>query len=150
MIGAPLMMIGYIMFLATNEHQGHVRYGATFLITSGAFAFGALCNAQVSANVVSDTARAAAIGTDVMMGNIGGLVSTWSFLSFDAPNYHIGNGLNLAASSTSLITAIVLTFWMKWDNKKRDKIDVDAALAGLSEKQVEDLDWKHPGHRWRP
>lgn len=61
------------MFLATDENSPHVRYGATFLIASGAFAYGALCNAQVSANVVSDTARAAAIGTNVMMGNIGGV-----------------------------------------------------------------------------
>jgi hypothetical protein len=54
------MMIGYIMFLASTNPQ--VRYGATFLIASGAFAFGALCNANSSANVVSDTARASAIG----------------------------------------------------------------------------------------
>lgn len=58
---APLMMIGYIMFLASTNPS--VRYGATFIIASGAFAFGALCNAQVSANVVSDTARSSAIGT---------------------------------------------------------------------------------------
>jgi Na+/melibiose symporter-like transporter len=59
-LGAPLMMIGYIMFLASTD--GQTRYGATFLIASGAFSFGALCNAQGSANVVSDTARASAIG----------------------------------------------------------------------------------------
>lgn len=67
---APLIMVGYIMFLASTNSQ--VRYGATFLITSGAFSFGALCNAQVSANVVSDTSRSAAIGMNVMFGNIGG------------------------------------------------------------------------------
>lgn len=65
-ISAPLIMVGYIMFLASTE--GQVRYGATFLITAGAFSFGALCNAQVSANVLSDTARASAIGTNVMFG----------------------------------------------------------------------------------
>jgi len=54
------------MFLASTD--GQVRYGATFLITAGAFSFGALCNAQVSANVLSDTARASAIGTNVMFG----------------------------------------------------------------------------------
>ena len=149
-IGAPLIMIGYIMFLATTQNDPMVRYGATFIITSGAFAFGALCNAQTSANLVSDTARAAGIGTTVMLGNIGGLVSTWSFVPTDAPNYPIGNGLNLGTSTTILITAILLTFYMKWDNKKRDKIDVDTRLAGLSQKQVEDLDWKHPGFRWKP
>src|SRR6202042_3327313 len=80
-ISAPLMMRGYIMFLASKEP--HVRYGATLPIAGGAFSFGALCNAQVAANVVSDTARSSAIGTNVMLGNVGGLISTWSFLPFD-------------------------------------------------------------------
>ncbi|KAL6708111.1 hypothetical protein ACN47E_003545 [Coniothyrium glycines] len=145
---APLMMIGYIMFLASTESQ--VRYGATFIIASGAFAFGALCNAQVSANVVSDTARASAIGTNVMFGNIGGLISTWSFLPSDAPNYHIGNGLNLATSSCILICSVGLLFWMKWSNKKRESIDVDQELAGKSAGEIEELDWRHPSFRWRP
>ncbi|KIW12579.1 hypothetical protein PV08_09857 [Exophiala spinifera] len=147
-ISAPLMMGGYIMFLASEA--AHVRYGATFLITTGAFSFGALCNAQSSANVVSDTARSAAIGTTVMFGNIGGLISTWSFLPFDAPNYHIGNGLNLGTSSTILISSILLLFWMKADNKRRESKDVDSELDGLSTKQVQDLDWRHPAFRWRP
>lgn len=38
-------------------------------------------------NVASDTARAAALGYVVMLGNCGGLISTWSFLPSDAPNY---------------------------------------------------------------
>ena len=58
----PLVMIGYIMFLATNVAR--VRYGATFLIASSAFAVGSISNAQVSANVLSDTARSSAIGTN--------------------------------------------------------------------------------------
>lgn len=147
-ISAPLMMIGYIMFLASNDLQ--VRYGATFFITAGAFSFGALTNAQVSANVVSDTARSSAIGFNVMFGNIGGLISTWAFLSFDAPNYPIGNGLNLATSSTILLLSIVLLWYMKRDNRRRDARDVDAELAGLTEKEVGDLDWKHPSFRWSP
>ncbi|OJJ55511.1 hypothetical protein ASPSYDRAFT_157737 [Aspergillus sydowii CBS 593.65] len=146
--GPPLMMTGYIMFLASTDPQ--VRYGATFLIASGAFAFGALTNAHVSNNVVSDTARSAAIGTNVMMGNVGGLVSTWSFLDFDKPDYHIGNGLNLATSSMCLILSAALWAWMKWDNRRRAHTDVDQALSGLSQKQVQDLDWRNPAFKWRP
>ncbi|KAK9899769.1 MFS general substrate transporter [Cystobasidium minutum MCA 4210] len=146
-LSAPLMMAGYVMFLATTN--GHVRYGATFLITSGAFSFGALTNAQVSANLLSDTSRSAGIGANVMMGNIGGLISTWAFLPFDGPNYPIGNGLNLATSTTILILCFALYFWQIYDNKRRDKRDINAELAGLTEKQIEDLDWKHPAHRWR-
>ncbi|KAK4579871.1 hypothetical protein LTR86_000072 [Recurvomyces mirabilis] len=145
---APLVMIGYIMFLASKEAL--TRYGATFLITAGAFSYGALCNAQVSANVVTDTARASAIGTNVMFGNIGGLISTWAFLPFDAPNYHIGNGLNLATSSAMFLVSILVLFWMKWNNKVRESKDVDAELAKVETRTMQDLDWKHPSFRWRP
>jgi len=59
-LSAPLVMIGYAMFLG-SENQ-HVRYGATFLVASSTFVLGPLTNAQVAANVVSDTARSSAIG----------------------------------------------------------------------------------------
>ncbi|KAE8378270.1 major facilitator superfamily domain-containing protein [Aspergillus bertholletiae] len=148
-VTAPFLMItGYAMFLGSTDAQ--VRYGATFLIASGAFVFGALCNANVSNNVVSDTARSAAIGMNVMMGNIGGLISTWSYLQFDAPNYHIGNGLNLATASVILISSALLWVWMDWDNKKREKVDINQALAGMSQKQIQDLDWRNPAFKWRP
>ncbi|KAK0113445.1 hypothetical protein ONS95_013703 [Cadophora gregata] len=145
---AALMMIGYIIFLATTASR--VRYGATFIIAAGAFPFGALCNAQVSANVASDTARASAIATNVMLGNVGGLVSTWGFLPFDAPNYKIGNGLNLATSATIIIISIGLLVWMKVDNSRRSKLSVSSELEGLTQKQVEDLDWRHPAFKWKP
>jgi hypothetical protein len=137
-----------LQFLASHNPQ--VRYGATFIIASGAFSFGALCNAHASANVVSDTARASAIGTVVMFGNVGGLISTWSFLPFDGPNYKIGNSLNLATSSCVLISSIFLLLWMNRNNKKRESVDVDQELAGKSTGEIEDLDWRHPSFRWRP
>ncbi|EED14792.1 MFS transporter, putative [Talaromyces stipitatus ATCC 10500] len=144
---APLMIVGYAMFL--RSENAHVRYGASFLVASGSFAFGALCNANASANVISDTARSGAIGTVVMMGNIGGLISTWSYLSFDAPNYHIGNGLNLACASVTFLLSIGLLVWMKWNNAKRERVDVDSALEGKSIKEVQVMDWKNPAWRWR-
>jgi hypothetical protein len=84
-----------------------------------------------------------------MCGNIGGLVSTWSYLVRDAPDFRIGNGLNLGAASMILIIATSAWFWLKWDNKRRDGRSVEEELAGLSPKEVSNLDWKHPGFRWR-
>ncbi|KAJ5452562.1 hypothetical protein N7445_000745 [Penicillium cf. griseofulvum] len=147
-ISPPLVMIGYIMFLASKESM--VRYGATFIIACGAFPLGALCAAHVSANVISDTAKSSAIGTTIMFGNIGGLISTWSFLPFDGPNYPIGNGLNLATSTTSLILGASLWVYVIWDNRRRARVDVHSALAGLSQKQIQDLDWRNPAFRWEP
>ncbi|KAJ6781399.1 hypothetical protein PWT90_02236 [Aphanocladium album] len=145
-LSAPLVMVGYSMFL--GSHDASVRYGATFLIASSAFCLGALTNAQVSANVVGDTARSAAIGTNVMLGNIGGLISAWSYLPFDAPNYHIGNGLNLAAAATVLVLSTVTLLWMKADNKRRLAVDVEEKLRDKTPQEIEDMDWTHPGFLW--
>jgi hypothetical protein len=62
------ILTGYAMFLGTDTTQPMVRYAATFLIAIGAFQFGALSNAQISANVLSDTSRSSAIGLNVMAG----------------------------------------------------------------------------------
>ncbi|KAK5995350.1 putative transporter [Cladobotryum mycophilum] len=127
-LSTPLVMTGFAMFLGSTNL--HVRYAATFLILSSASALGALTTAHVSANVVSDTARSAAIPTNIMVGSIGGLASSWAFLPFDAPNYHIGNGLNLAAAATTLIVAVLMLLWLKHDNKKRAARDSDEVLRG--------------------
>ncbi|KAK3303198.1 major facilitator superfamily domain-containing protein [Chaetomium strumarium] len=144
----PLVIVGYSMFLGTEN--SNARYAATFLLSSSLFAIGPLSNAQVSANVVSDTARSSSIGLNVMMGNVGGLISTWSYLPWDGPNYHIGNGLNLAACCTVLIVSTLTLFWMKWDNKRRDGRSVEEELAGMSQQEIQDLDWRHPAFRWKP
>ncbi|KAI0394933.1 MFS general substrate transporter [Xylariaceae sp. FL0594] len=145
---APLTMLGYILFLASGEAR--VRYAATFLSAISCFALGPLANAQASALVVSDSSRSIAIGTNVMYGNVGGLVATWSYLPFDRPDFRIGNGLNLAAASVILVLAAAQLLWMRWDNRRRASRDVDAELSGLSQAEIESLEWKHPGWRWRP
>ncbi|KAJ5945443.1 MFS general substrate transporter [Penicillium verrucosum] len=149
-IAGPAAMAGFTILLATLD--ANVRYGAIFLTASTAFTLGAMCNAQVSANVLSDSARSIAIGTNVMFGNIGGLVATWTYLPGDAPMYRIGNGVNLACAILWTSIAIMTFFWMRYDNKKREKCEAGTheQLAGLGQKEVHDLEWKHPDWRWRP
>lgn len=61
-ITGPTAMAGFSILLATLD--ANVRYAAIFLTASTAFTLGAMCNAQVSANVLSDSARSIAIGTN--------------------------------------------------------------------------------------
>lgn len=147
-LSAPLVMVGYIMFLASEN--GQVRYAATFLLASSCTTVGPLANAQVAVQVVSDTSRAVSLAVNMMFGNAGGLISTWSYIESDAPDYPIGHGLNLASASSILIFTTLVLFWMKYDNKQRDKKDVDKELEGLSQEEIENLEWKHPGWRWQP
>ncbi|TWU73366.1 hypothetical protein ED733_000942 [Metarhizium rileyi] len=144
---APLTVLGYAMFLASTDPN--VRYGATFLPFMGIFTYGALTNSHVAANVVSDTAKSSAIATNVMLGNIGGLISTWAFLPSDAPHYKVGNGLNLAVQASMIVVATTMYYWTKKDNARRETLDVVAELEGKTTQEIQDMDWKHPGFKWR-
>mgnify|MGYP005988646465 CR=1 FL=1 len=144
---APLTVVGYLLFLATDNFK--VRYGAVFLPFFGIFTYGALTNSHVAANVISDTSRTAAIATNVMFGNIGGLASTWAYVDKDAPHFKIGNGLNLACQASMIIIATGLYFWRKRDNKRRDDFQRSEASESATEADIDELDWKHPDFRWR-
>jgi MFS family permease len=61
-VTGPLVMVGYAMLLSLRDPSA--RYGAIFLTVSTVFFPGAMCNSQVSANSVSDTARNIAIATN--------------------------------------------------------------------------------------
>ena len=146
-LAAVPAMVGYIIFLSTDKPS--VRYAATFLPMLGIFSNGAIPASQTSAAVVSDTARLSAVALYAMIGNLGGLVSTWAFLPFDSPDYRIGNGLNLAVQGMVLVIGTGLFWWAARDNRKRDAKDVDAELDGKTIQQIQDMDWRHPGFRWK-
>lgn len=146
-LGSVPAIIGYIIFLASDKAS--VRYAACFLPVIGIFANGAVPSAQVSASVVSDTARLSAVAMYAMLGNVGGLISTWAFLTVDGPFYPIGNGLNLAMQSMIFILGMGIFWWVKRDNRKRVLRDADTELANLTTAEIQDLDWRHPGFRWK-
>jgi hypothetical protein len=84
-----------------------------------------------------------------MMGNVGGLISTWSALPRDAPNYPILNGLNLAVGATMFCLAGGLLIWMKRDNAKRERGDYDYRMEGMTVEESAVLGNDHPGFRYQ-
>ena len=146
----PFVIAGYAMFLATMNAS--IRYAAIFLCASTCFSLAAMTNAQVSANVLSDSARSIAIGTNVFFGYVGALIASWTYLPGDSPRYAIGNGINLGCAVTWTVVAIFTKLWMTRDNRKRDSRQLEAhtELATLSDDEIANLEWKHPAWRWKP
>ncbi|KAF9260792.1 MFS general substrate transporter [Marasmius fiardii PR-910] len=146
----PLAIVGYVMFLA--PWSGSLHYAATFMIAAGTHPIGPLLIAQISGNVVSDSARAAAIGFTMTLATIGGLLSTWTYLPFDAPAYRLGNGLNLLTTSLVLVITLGVLIWVTMDNMRREARErevIDLQSKSVSEvKFVEEMEWKHPAFRW--
>ncbi|KAH7401295.1 major facilitator superfamily domain-containing protein [Pyrenochaeta sp. MPI-SDFR-AT-0127] len=145
----PMVFAGYAIFLATIN--ANIRYAAVFLSASTAFALGVMCNAQVAANVTSDSARNISIGTNAMFGYCGALIATWTYLPWDTPKYMLGNGINLACAAAWTGIGIGAGMWMKYDNKKRDERQAAGMeeIAGLTQLEIQDLEFRHPAWRWK-
>ncbi|GAA5901314.1 hypothetical protein JCM6882_007744 [Rhodosporidiobolus microsporus] len=146
LFAAPPMMIGYAMYLATMNPQ--VRYAAAFMVATGAFCFGSLCNTWSAANQTSDTSRAAAIGTTVFFGNLGGLISTWMFLPKDGPRYYPGNATNLAACVIVFLLVGGLWIWQVKENRAKANGRDDYLLEGKTEAEIAQLGQRHPAFRY--
>lgn len=141
------MLTGYAMFLGSSDLN--VRYAASFVTCIGAFAQGALLPGWAAANSNNDTERAGAIGMVVMAGNLGGLVSTWSYLAKDAPNYRPGNSLNVAGGSVITLTALALFAYQKWENSQRANGKRNHRTLGKSKEEIDLLGSSHPDFRLR-
>ncbi|KAJ9106061.1 hypothetical protein QFC20_004123 [Naganishia adeliensis] len=143
-IAAPMVATGFAIFLATKNTTA--RYVSLFFAMSGAFIGGPMCTSWSAINVASDTSRAAALGWVVMMGNIGGLISTWSFLPSDAKK---GNSLNLASAIACFLLAFGTILFVKANNKKRERGDYDKYLEGVRPEDAHKLGNNHPGFRYK-
>ncbi|KAK4698379.1 hypothetical protein P7C70_g7898, partial [Phenoliferia sp. Uapishka_3] len=137
-LSAPLIVIGYILFVTVHHPQ--VRYGATFLIAAGAFAFGALTVAWASANTTSDSMRAGAISTVVMGGNLGGLCATWT--------YRRGHSVNIGTGCGILVLTAGLWAWQVQQNRRKELGHDDHILDGKSTEEIEHLGRRHPAFRY--
>lgn len=78
------------------------------------------------------------------------LVSVWTYLPEDAPDYRKGNTANLAASSTICVLVTLTAFYIRWENAKRDRGERDYRLNGdLSPEQETQLGYRHPRFRYQ-
>ncbi|KAF4547200.1 MFS-type transporter-like protein 47 [Elsinoe fawcettii] len=151
-ISAIPVAVGFCLLVTPVEQP--VKYAAMFL-GAGAFAFGALCNSQVSANTRSDTARNFAMGSVTTLGNVGGLLSAWIYLPGDAPGYRLGHSVNLGGTATILLLSLGLQRWMMQDNRRREQ-DLHPSPSypedisrPLSVDRIESKEWKDGTFRWK-
>ncbi|KAJ3561232.1 hypothetical protein NP233_g10318 [Leucocoprinus birnbaumii] len=138
--------VGYAINIGTIN--ANARYAACFFNLMGATSSAPLFLTWGADNAAPDTMRAVTTAAIPAIGAAGALVGVWSYLPFDAPNYHIGNSINLAAAVFVIVFTPVGMLYLYLENKRRDRGDRDYRLKG-TEEEIRDLGYKHPGFRYQ-
>lgn len=75
--------------------------------------------------------------------------SVWTYLPNDAPNYHKGNSINLAAAVAVIVFTSIGMYYLHHENKKRDHGGRDYRLEGKTDEEIRDLGYRHPNFRYQ-
>ncbi|KNG89001.1 MFS transporter [Aspergillus nomiae NRRL 13137] len=133
-----IAMAGYgILLNIHGEAQRHVQYGALFLVTMGCYSAMPVLVCWFSMNLGGHRRRSVGTAWQIGFGNIGGIISTYSFLQKDAPLYRNGYIISLSFLCFSAAMAVVYFVALWFDNRKRDRAMANGAVDSAAEEQEE-------------
>ena len=114
--------IGIIITMATTNVPA--RYFALFLMLPGAYGCFQVSNAWM-ANIAArpQKKRAIALAMNNALGNTALVWTPYLYPSSDGPRYITAWSVNLALTVVTLVSAVVLSFVLRRDNKKIDELN---------------------------
>ncbi|KAL4944120.1 hypothetical protein BDV06DRAFT_233853 [Aspergillus oleicola] len=136
MIPIMICISGYAVLLGLGDTVHHnVQYGALFLITCGIYSVGPIFLCWFGMNLGGHTRRSVGTAFQVGVGNVGGIIGTYSFLEKNAPLYRNGYtiGLSFACFSGAMATLYLLAVWN--DNKQRERIQAQGVQVTAEEEE---------------
>ncbi|KAI8976613.1 MFS general substrate transporter [Trametes punicea] len=117
---SALSGVGYVLLL-TVPSNNHVRYFATFCITSGTYTTIGVIIAWFAHNLGSETKKATGIPMYMAIGQCGSVLGSHLYPKTDGPRYIRGFAVTCALQFVAALAALVLTIWYRFENRRRDK-----------------------------
>ncbi|KAG7448801.1 MFS general substrate transporter [Guyanagaster necrorhizus] len=118
-VASTIGAIGYLLLLTVSSNN-HVRYFATFCITSGTYTTIGLIIAWFAHNLGSETKRATGIPMFMAIGQCGSVLGSHIFPETEGPEYTKGFAISCALEFLAAICAIILHFSYRLENKRRN------------------------------
>jgi len=113
--------IGYVLLLAVPDDE-HIRYFATFCITSGTYTTVGIIIAWFAHNLGSETKKATGIPMFNAIGQCGSVLGSHIFPKTDGPRYIKGFAVLCGLELLAAFCAIVLTISYRIENRRRDRL----------------------------
>ena len=147
MFGLIVASVGYILLLCGARLSAGVKYFALFLIVPGGYIAQPIVLVWVSNLMSGHYKRSVSSAVQVGLGNIGGIVASNVFFESEAKNarYPTGYGVSLGMLWICGVASVVLLFYVKRENRRRDRGERDYRLE---EEDSENLGDDHPHFRF--
>ena len=145
--GALLATVGYGILLGQQGLARGIKYAAVYMIYIGHYMGAPVCLAWMANNMSGHWKRAIGSAFQVMIGNIGGIVSSNIFLGNESPSYPTGYGTAFSIMWLGTLCATAMFFLMRKENRDRDAGKQDRKLE-RPEEEVKNMGDYHPSFRF--
>ncbi|GJN81309.1 major facilitator superfamily protein [Purpureocillium lilacinum] len=145
--GACLSTIGYAMLLAQEGKSRDYKFAAVFLVFGGAYMITPMCLAWLQNNLSGHWKRSFGASSQVMIGNLAGIIGAFIFIKEEKPLYKTGYGVAVGMMWFGAICATIMAALMWRENRKREKGERDDRLSLPEEDRLNMGDW-HPSFRF--
>ncbi|KAG0131183.1 major facilitator superfamily domain-containing protein [Tuber indicum] len=140
-----ISMAGFIILLTVHNNI-HVQYFALFLAAMGMYTAMPVVVCWFNTNLGGHHRRAVGTAWQIGFGNVGGVISTYSFLSKDAPRFTKGYSIGLAFMCFSVLSCIAYFLAVSRENRKRVQ-GIDK-YSGATEEEKKSLGDLSPDYRY--
>ena len=118
--GMAISTVGLAMLFNIHD-KVNTQYGALFLVASGLYAAMPVAVCWLNMNLVGHHRRSIGIAWQVGFGNIGGIISTYSFLRDDSPLFRKGFIICLSFVCLGVVSTVMYAAAIWGENRKRDQ-----------------------------
>ncbi|KAI5293905.1 hypothetical protein KEM52_005034 [Ascosphaera acerosa] len=133
-----------------GEQHRDVQYAALFLVTMGAYSSMPAIVCWFVTNLSGHKRKSIGSAIQIGFGNIGGIISTYSFLSKDAPFYSNGFRIGISFCCLSALACTLYLMLLMRRNRSRDQLAAAAGAdsAGTLDGECEGLGDLSPSFRY--
>ncbi|KAJ2702971.1 hypothetical protein FB645_004096 [Coemansia sp. IMI 203386] len=137
----------FYAIIATVENI-HVRFAFLCLSNFALSPNMPLVSVWMSNNVLGATKKGVASACTVMLGGIAGLIGSHIYRDRDFPQYRFGHIFVCVCNAIIFVTALALNLYFRYENKRRDREDVDMDCSTPSEDAIDQMGDSRPDHRY--
>ncbi|TVY16389.1 putative transporter protein [Lachnellula arida] len=111
-------ILGFVLLIATGKP--HVQYAGTFFAASGIYCLVPMVIGWNGNNIGGSLKRGVGIAMQVGIGNLGGIIASFVYLTKDEPRFIRGHAILIALTSMSLVLSLFMTIYLGRENSRRD------------------------------
>jgi hypothetical protein len=127
-------IIGFCILIASDSPK--ISYLGTFFGAAGIYSNVSQTVAWNGNNIGGSTKRSVGIAMQVGFGNLGGVLSGYTYTEKDRPKYRRGHGILIGLLTMSTVLCVFMRFWCARENKGRDEVERQNGTHGTWDRRA--------------